>query len=102
MEKDHNKIMICKQILRAREHSTNDLLERERLHMSEQKLTFNITYYPAFQNFKVIKKELYILVTPNKKHKKVSPILPILGFRNSKRVKDFLVSTELPKLNESG
>ena len=64
--------------------------------------TFNITYYPAFQNFKAIKKELYILLTPNKKHKKVSPILPILGFRNSKRVKDFLVSTELPKLNESG
>ena len=102
MERDHNKKMTCKQILRAREHSRNDLLERERLQMSEQKLTFNITYYPAFQNFKAIIKELYILLTPKKKHKKVFPIMPVIGFRNSKRLEDFLVSIELPKLNESG
>ena len=40
--------MIRKQVLRAREHLQNDLLEREKQEMSEQKLTFNITYYPAF------------------------------------------------------
>ena len=60
MEKGYNEIqemmqmiemeMIHKQIIRAREHSKNDLLGREKPQLSEQKLTFNITYYPAFQN----------------------------------------------------
>ena len=49
MERGYNEKMIRKQILRAREHSRNDLLEREKQQMSEQKLTFNITYYPDFQ-----------------------------------------------------
>ena len=50
MDKCYNEKMIRKQILRAREHSKNDLLEREKQQMSEQKLAFKITYYPAFQN----------------------------------------------------
>ena len=71
MERGYNEKMIRKQILRAREHSRNDLLEREKQQMSEQKLTFNITYYPAFQNVRAIMEELHILLTPNKEHKKV-------------------------------
>ena len=55
-------------ILRGREHSRNDLLEREKPKISEQKLTFNITYYPAFQNVRIIMEELHILLTPNKAH----------------------------------
>ena len=42
--------MIKKQILRAQKHSRKDLLEREETKTSQQKLTFNITYYPNFQN----------------------------------------------------
>ena len=49
MERGYNEKMVRNQILRAREHSRNDLLEREKQQMSEQKLTFNITYYPDFQ-----------------------------------------------------
>ena len=63
--------MIHKPILRAREHSRNDLLEREKQQMSEQKLTFNITHNPAFQNVRAIMEKLHILLTPNKEHKKV-------------------------------
>ena len=72
--------MIRKQILRAREHSRNDLLEREREkpQVSEQKLTFNITYYPAFQNDRIIMEELHILLTHNKEHKKVFPNVPVI------------------------
>ena len=44
-----NEKMIHKQILRAREHSRNDPLEREKQQMSEQKLAFNITYYQLFK-----------------------------------------------------
>ena len=61
MERGYNEKMIRKQILRAREHSRNDLLEREKQQMSEQKLTFNITYYPAFQNVTAIMEELHII-----------------------------------------
>ena len=49
MERGSNEKMIRKQILRACEHSRNDLLERGKPQMSQQKLTLNITYYPAFQ-----------------------------------------------------
>ena len=53
--------MTRNQILRAGEHSRNDLLEREKQQMSEQKITFNITYYPAFQNVRPIMEELHII-----------------------------------------
>ena len=39
--------MILKQILRAREHSRIDLLEREMPQIFEQKLGVNFTCYPA-------------------------------------------------------
>ena len=76
MERGYNEKMIRKQILRAREHSRNDLLEREKQQMSEQKLTFNITY---------------------KEHKKLLPNVLVIGFRNGKSLKDFLIRATLPK-----
>ena len=82
MERGYNEKMIRKQILRACEHLRNDLLEREKQQMSEQKIAFNITYYPAFQNVRAIMEELHILLTPNKEHKKVFPNVPSIGFRN--------------------
>ena len=91
--------MIRKPILRAREHSRNDLLEREKQQMSEQKLTFNITYYPAFQNVRAIMEELHILLTPKKEHKKLFPNVPVIGFRNGESMKDFLVRATLSKIN---
>ena len=39
--------------------------------MSEQKLTFNITYCPDFQNVRATMEELHILLTPNKENEKV-------------------------------
>ena len=101
MERAFNENMICKQTLRANEHSRNYLLDREKPQMSEQKLTFNITYYPAFQNVRAIMEELHILLTPNKEHKKIFPVL-VIGFQNGKSLKDFLFRVTLPKLNESG
>ena len=49
---------IWKRILGAWEHSRNDLLEREKQQMSELKVTFSITYYPAFQNVRTIEAAL--------------------------------------------
>ena len=59
MERGYNEKMIHKQILRACEHLRNDLPEREKQQISEQKLTLNITYYPAFQNVRAIKEILH-------------------------------------------
>ena len=70
--------------------------------MPEKKLTFNITYYPAFQNVRSIMEELHILLTRNKEHKKAFPDLPIVGFRNGKSFKDYLLRAKLSKLEESG
>ena len=49
-----------------------------------------------------IMKELHISLTPNKEHKKVFPGVPVVGFRNGKSLKDYLVRAKLPKLDESG
>ena len=73
MERGFNEKMTLKQILRAQEHSRNDLLEREKSQMPEQKLTLNITYFPAFQNVRGIMEELHILPTPNKENKTIFP-----------------------------
>ena len=87
--------MVRNQILRARDHFTNDLLEREKQKMSQQKLIFTITYYPAFQDLSAIMEELRILLTHNKEHKKVFPNVLLIGFPNGKSLKDFLVRATL-------
>ena len=77
--------------------------KREKQQMSEQKLTFNIIYYPAFQNVKaIIMEELHIFLTPKKEHKKVFHNVPVIGFGNGKSLKDFLFKATLPKINGSG
>ena len=77
----------------------NELLEKERNHPEENKLTFNITYYPAFQNTKTILEELQILLAPDKEHQKVFPNVPIVGFYTGKSLKDHLVRASVPILN---
>ena len=102
MERGNNEKLIRKQIFSAREHSRDDHLEEEKQQMSEKKLTFNITYYPAFQNVRSIMDELHILLTHNKEHKKVFPDVLVVGFLNGKSLKDYLVRAKLSKLEESG
>ena len=77
------------------------MLEKGRNHPEENKLTFNITYYPTFQNTKTILEELQILLAPDKEHQKVFSNVPIVGFRNGKSLKDHLVRASLPILNQT-
>ena len=76
------------------------MLEKESNHPEENKLTFNITYYPAFQNTKTILEELQILLAPDKEHQKVFPKVPIV-FRNGKSLKDHLVRASISILNQT-
>ena len=70
--------------------------------MSQEKLTFNITYYLVFEIVGAIMEELHILLTLNKGHKKVFPNVLVIRFRIGKSLKDFLVRATLLKLNGSG
>ena len=98
MERAYNEKMIRKQILRGREHSRNDLLEREKPQMSEQKLTFYTAYYPPFQNVRAKMEELHILLTPNEELKKVFPNVLVIGFWNGKSLKEKVNIERLEKV----
>ena len=101
MESGYSERMVRTQILKARDESRDSLLEGGNTRTSESKLTFNITYYPAFQNVWSILEELQILLAPDKEHKKVFPEVPIVGFRNDKSLKDYLVRAALPKMDNT-
>ena len=79
--------MVRKQVLRPHKHSRESLLEKVKSQSNQDKLTFNITYYPVFQNVRNILQELHILLSPDKEHKKVSQDISIVGFRNGKSLK---------------
>ena len=94
--------MVRAQIPKARRESRDSLLKRENTKTSDSKLTFNITYYPAFQNARSILEELQILLAPDEEYKKVFPEIPIVGFWNGKSLKDYLVRGEFPKTDNAG
>ena len=70
MNGDIVKRVVRQEILKARKISRNEMLEKEHNHPEENKLTFNITYYPTFQNTKTILEELQILLAPDKEHQR--------------------------------
>ena len=102
MERAYSERIVKMQMFKARGESRDSLLKRENTKASESKLTFNITYYPAFQNARNILEELQILLPPDKEHKKVFPEVPIVGFRNGNIVKDYLVRATQPKMDNAG
>ena len=67
-------------------HLSRNTSLREKPQMFEQKLLFNINYYTSVQSVRTIMEELHILLTPNEKHEKVFPNVPVIGFRNGKRI----------------
>ena len=102
MERGYSERMVRTQILKARGESRGNVLERGTTKTSDSKLTFNITYYPAFPIVRRILEELQILLAPDKEHKKVFSEVPIVGFRNGKSLKDYLVRAALPKTDNAG
>ena len=68
-----------------------DLVERKKIE------TFNIIYYPPFQNVGNILQELHLLIAPDKDHN-----VPVVRFHNSKSLKDYLIRATLTKTNEIG
>ena len=93
MERGYSEKMVRTQILKARGESMDSLLERGNTRTSESQLTFNITYYPVFQNVRSILQKLQILLTPDKEHKKVFPAVQIVGFRRDSEMLKALTTT---------
>ena len=54
IERGYSEREVQKQILRARSFSRDSLLDKESTRDEQNKITFNLTYYPAFQNVKKI------------------------------------------------
>ena len=77
------------------------MLEKERNHPEENKLTFNIKSYPKFQNIKTISEELQILLAPDKEHQQVFSNVPIVEFCNGKSFKNHLVRPSFLILNNT-
>ena len=94
--------MVRKEILQAREIPREGLLSREKIKKQDNKLTFNVTYYPVFQNIKNILKELHVILACDEQRKKVFPVVPIIGFKNNKNLKSHLVRSILPDTDVVG
>ena len=62
--------MIRKQILRLHEPSRESLLKKVTSKSNEQRLTFNITYYPVLQIVISILQELHIRLTPEQEQER--------------------------------
>ena len=101
MERGYCETMVMTQILKSRGDSRESLLERGNTKISDSKLTFNITYYPAFQNVRSILEEPQILLAPDNEHKNNFPEVPIVGFRNGKSLKDYIVRAVLTKMDNA-
>ena len=57
--------LVREQILRARKFKRDDLLGRKPREATGNKLTFNITYHPAFARIKGTLSKIHLLLTPN-------------------------------------
>ena len=58
-----------------------------------------MTYYPVFKDVRKIIQELLLLLTLVQGQKKVNSEVPIIGFKNTKSLKDHLVRATLPQLD---
>ena len=90
------------QMLKVRGESRDSSLERGNNRTHVRKLTFNITYSPEVHNVRSFLQELQIWLAPDKDHKNVFPEVPIEGCQNGKRLKNYLASAALPKMDNPG
>ena len=79
--------MVCKEILRARAIPRDALLEKVNNQEKQNKITFNITYHPAFRNVRKILEKLHVILASDDGHKKAFPEVSMVGFKISKNLK---------------
>ena len=92
LDRGYSERMVRKEILRARGIPRDTLLVKVNNQKNNNKLTFNITYHPVFRNVKRILS----------KYEEVLPDVPLIGFKNNKSLRDHLVRSQLPDIEETG
>ena len=53
-ERDYSEKLVRKEILRASSQSRETLLNKEKMSRNDDRVTFNITYYPVFKNIRIL------------------------------------------------
>ena len=89
-ERGYSEKLVCKEILKARSQSRETLLDKEKRSRNDDRVTFNITYYPVFKNIRILLEELHIFLAPDEQNRKVFTDIPRIGFKNGKSLKDHL------------
>ena len=84
--------MVRKEILRTRAIPRDALLKKVNSQEKQNKITFNITYHPAFQDVRKILEELHVILTSDDKHKKIFPNALMTDPKINKNLKAHLAS----------
>ena len=95
-ERGYNRAMVKDQITSARRFSRDELLNKAK-GSKPYRVSLNITYHPVLRETRNILENVHLLLTPDGKHRDVFQEIPLVGFRNAKSLKDFLVRAKLPK-----
>ena len=64
-------------------------------------MSLHITYHPVLRDSRKILENVHLLLTPERNHREVFQAIPLVGFRNAKSLKDYLVRAKLSKENVS-
>ena len=75
LQRARGKKLVRKEILIARSQSRETLLDNEKMSRNDDRVTFNITYYPVFKNRNILD-EMHFLLVPDEQHRKVLHIFP--------------------------
>ena len=65
---------------------------------SQRKRFINIIYYPIFLELKNILSRIHFPLTSDRKHSKIFEIIPIIGFKKGKSLKDILLRVKVSSL----
>ena len=92
--------LVRKEIFRGGKTPRNELPDKETSQGNDNKLTYNVTYYPLLRHLKSQLKELRVILACDEDHKKAFPEVPIIGFKNNKNLKSRLVRAALQDIKE--
>ena len=80
----------------------NKAKRRENTREEQNKIAFNLAYYPVFQIVNFFLAELRLLLTPDVAHRAAFTNFSITGFKNDRSLIDHLVRAVLSKVDREG
>ena len=100
LERGYSEKMVHKEILLARAMPRDALLEKINNQDKQNKIAFNITYHPVFQDLKKFLEDLHVILASDKGCKKVFPDVPLIGFKSNTILKLHVVRSQIADLDE--